>query len=548
MIISRDGSIKINTELSSDSAIQQHSYKNFDCYYHGLIFCRGLRSGKESIQFILDEFIDSGYIPFNKIHGAFLLTIKNRNSDEQIFFTDNSNLRSFYLGKTTISNDFLELIHEENTLTFDIKFIIEYLSLGTIYFGNTLLSEITLSDSEHYYTVTNENFCSKSKDINSLDSTASQVDFHDFFQDLVFAIYDERISIDLTGGYDSRLIFSEIKKHVPDIDICISGFKDSEDVIVASIIAKIVGMNIDVYTPARTVIDEEYLWELFDHSQTFSSLTNSIRISGFMRERQNRGYNIRLTGDGGVLHKDWWWIQDFPFYNKKHTDLDRFFHQRIYLTRIKDNILTVNSRKTIAKIKNDFIARIRKYSRNTNTQTYDMLYYYVSGSKLSPSYNSVSKYLTTYAPLWELDLARASYQLPRKKRFYANYIRDLITESAPEISRVRTVYGMNASSRRLDKIADSIYFLKDIFDKARRVYNRKFFNKNIVSDVDISNPYNDIRALDIFHDAVSYFKELDILRPDVVATDINDSMADRILSVYMLYIYSGRKITYGNQN
>ncbi len=64
-----------------------------------------------------------------------------------------------------------------------------------------------------------------------------------------------------------------------------------------------------------------------------------------------------------------------------------------------------------------FINNISRYKKETNTQTYDMLYYNVSGSELSKGYNISSNILDCYAPLWEIDLARYSYRLPRKRGF-----------------------------------------------------------------------------------------------------------------------------------
>ncbi len=107
--------------------------------------------------------------------------------------------------------------------------------------------------------------------------------------------------------------------------------------------------QIDRYIPDKPKITEDYLYQLFRYNQTFLSFNSSIRIEGFTRYRKQKGYNIRVTGDGGVLHKDWWWTQDFPFYNKKKVDLNRFYRQRIYLTKINAELFTEEMKKNILK-------------------------------------------------------------------------------------------------------------------------------------------------------------------------------------------------------
>ncbi len=46
------------------------------------------------------------------------------------------------------------------------------------------------------------------------------------------------ITLDLTGGYDSRMVYAELKNHIPDINIFISGPDIASDVIVAKEIAQ----------------------------------------------------------------------------------------------------------------------------------------------------------------------------------------------------------------------------------------------------------------------------------------------------------------------
>ncbi len=74
----------------------------------GCFFCRGgLKAGEESVKAIIDDFIKFKNIPFSKIYGgAFIMIIKDLNSEQIILFSDNSNMRSLYIGNKGVSNSF----------------------------------------------------------------------------------------------------------------------------------------------------------------------------------------------------------------------------------------------------------------------------------------------------------------------------------------------------------------------------------------------------------------------------------------------------------
>lgn len=545
MIITKQGNI-ISDKNCTEVCLTEICYKNLKCYFQGVVFCRGLKAGEESVKAIIDDFIKFKNILFSEIYGAFIMIIKDLNSEQIILFSDNSNMRSLYIGNKGVSNDFLELVKYQENVSFDKKRISEFLSLGTVYFRKTIVKEIYMSDSQKYYLIHNNKISEFSKNIGNIDEISNIDHIDKFFEDIAYAIKDRNITLDLTGGYDSRMVYAELKNHIPNINIFISGPDSASDVIVAKKIAKKENKQIDRYIPGKPKITEDYLYQLFRYNQTFLSFNSSIRMEGFTRYRKQKGYNIRVTGDGGVLHKDWWWIQDFPFYNKKKVDLNRFYRQRIYLIEINAELFTEEIKKYFETMEEYFINNISRYKKETNTQTYDMLYYNVSGSKLSKGYNISSNILDCYAPLWEIDLVRYSYRLPRKKRFYYNFIREVTTRNAPEIAKVRTVYGLNASSKKSDKIIDTVYFIKEYFTKVMRLFRRKFLNKNVASDVDIWSPYEEIKSLEVFDDAVQYFKDQNVLNNNIKKENIPDLICDRLLLIYMINKYCGGKVDFSD--
>src|SRR5690606_26661912 len=93
---------------------------NFEClekngylyYYSGIIWMRGKKAGKETVEHISKIYEVQNKIPFIEIFGSFCFVILHPNG-RIVLFTDNSNMRTFYIGKKLIGTNYLEVIKEK---------------------------------------------------------------------------------------------------------------------------------------------------------------------------------------------------------------------------------------------------------------------------------------------------------------------------------------------------------------------------------------------------------------------------------------------------
>lgn len=189
MIITKQGNI-ISDKNCTEVCLTEICYKNLKCYFQGVVFCRGLKAGEESVKAIIDDFIKFKNILFSEIYGAFIMIIKDLNSEQIILFSDNSNMRSLYIGNKGVSNDFLELVKYQENVSFDKKRISEFLSLGTVYFRKTIVKEIYMSDSQKYYLIHNNKISEFSKNIGNIDEISNIDHIDKFFEDIAYAIKD----------------------------------------------------------------------------------------------------------------------------------------------------------------------------------------------------------------------------------------------------------------------------------------------------------------------------------------------------------------------
>ncbi len=538
-------SIKENTLdfLFSDEYMKEQE-KDITVYVNGFFYIRGCVSGKDSVLKLISFYRKNGFIPFRELFGSYIIIFKDNSRDEILIFTDNSNMRSFFYNNEYISDDIFQIIEKNKNSFFNQNAVLEYLKYGNIFEHATLIEDIKATKSTLLYKIAKNSIIEINKGIGDISEKSIYADIYQYFDDLTLALSNKKITMDLTGGYDSRMIFCALKNRIKDMHIFISGPDSAKDVIVAKNVAEKNDINIDCFNNNYKKISEKDLLKAFDFSYGQLVFDFCFRLMDFSFYRKNKGYDLRITGDGGVLHKDWWWLQDFPLYNKSRTNLKKFYYQRVNYSRINYNVFSYDFLEKIKSYDDVFTSNLAKYVRKTNTQTYDFLYYYLFGSKLSRNYNIYSKILISYAPLWENEIVKLAYSLPRNERFYYNYIRRVTSHYDKKTSRLKTVYNMTASSDIEYKLLDIGGFMSDYVKKAIRMIKRKILNKNVKSDVDVYNIQKSIKDTNFFRESLEFMKNANVLRKDAEEKEIDSTLGERILNIYLYYLKSDKKILF----
>lgn len=536
--------INKNSEITDIKNIFDMEINGYKYYCNGLIYIYGKRAGEESIRCLAAEYEKMGEIPFEKLHGAFSILIKNPD-ESAIAFTDNSHMHVLYIHDYSISDSFLNLIDyvlqsEDYKFSLNIEAMAEQYCIGRIFFNKTLISEITLSDSDAYYHIHDGIIEKKSKEIYDIDEKHNIIEPEDFFDYLSKALDEIKTSVALTGGYDSRLVYSFMKNKMI-IQPTLSGDDESNiDIVVSKKVAKSVGDNLRLIRTYKPDISDNILEEMFkiyDGSPDFTK-DGGYRLYKYREELGNDGYKVHLTGDGGVLHKDWEWMQDLPFYRKKNTDLTRYYTQRLaygYNSKFAGGLIS----KEAFGIKDKIVSKLEKYKRSINTQSYDMLYYHVNGLR-NVSYNQRINGVIEYAPLFERDIVAYSYHIPRGRRFFYNNIRRMISQQNQIISRIPTCYGTTASNDKLLLLRDVIFQIVDYGKKFIRMVGRKINGKSLLcGNVNTWTLSEDIVKLDSFKEAVNFCKKYDIIDKNVQISKLNKKQSEFALQVYLTAKYAG---------
>lgn len=538
MLISKDGDIR--QENHCHAAIR----KRYKYYLNGFLFVSGRPAGRESLEYLAREYEESGQIPFSELHGAFSVFIK-KPEGQIIAFTDNSHMHAIFISDNAISDSFISLVqYLHNNAHAKLHFLPEAIaqnySVGRIFFSKTLIEEIMISNPFMCYVVEDERIRTERKGVNDIGYCDHSFEVSTFFDDLSFALSDINTSVALTGGYDSRLIFTFLKNRMKVLPSLSGDNCKHRDIIVSKEVADCAGYTLNLVNVTKPEITDEQVRNMFHiHDGIFGCLRPEIfRLYEFYQSLADIGIKLHITGDGGVLHKDWEWMQDLPFYNKKKTDLYRFYEQRLAFNRdtkdAGDYILS-----EIEQMKNTIVDQLRVFKMETNTQSYDMLYYHVNGPH--DWYFSMSICgVDLYSPLLEKDFVSYSYALPRFQRFFYNNMRNLTSKEDAAIARIPTYYGTTESNEFRMIVRDVWFQLIEYVKKLIRMIGRKVRRKTyFTSDVITWSIEQDLRNLKISQQAVDYCKKVGIIQAQTSMQSLSAAHIMCALEIYLLAEYAG---------
>ena len=462
--------------------------------------------------------------------------------NECIVFTDNSNLQCVYISDHAVSDSFLEIINHEKSkygeLVFDEDALTEYMVLGKCFFDKTLIKGIRKSKSDEYYVISGGNLSVINKGIGDISGPSRVENIPSFFQTLNKKVHGKKILLAQTGGYDSRLI-NVLMDSEQNIQTFMQGNNTlSNDYIIAKKVAESLNRPFDFYNGDESRrITEELVREIFLRRDGlyFTISPSLIKSFDYSDYYLNKGYDLQFTGDGGVLHKDWEWMQDLPFYHKRSIDVGKFYNQRIaFSPRLKG--LSERIISNYSNVREIICSKMEKLAKgHINTEAYDILYYYVSEDR-SESYHIHDNGFSKYAPLTEFELVKYSYHLPRRKRFFYNQMRSIMTKANVKVARMVTNYGTTASSEFHYLIRDVFFQAKEYLVKLYKMIYRKVFKSNPKYHNNVWRTEKlELAQLPLTKIAYEYCKKKDILN---IECNINECDNDRLSQLIYLYLLS----------
>jgi hypothetical protein len=396
--------------------------------------------------------------------------------------------------------------------------LLEFLTFGSIYGEKTFLMGIKKEATHQPYSINPETGwieeiqCMNNPLQSSQNLSIEEVkdNFIDFFRPLKDRFAGRKISIDLTGGIDSRLIAALLLYLEIPFDAVYSRLSGGErEQIIVERIAQEFGIPLKIISPPDEITSADEINDLVELGDGMWDPLGlrSMRMTQSWRKENN--YDLAITGAGGELYKDFWWQQDFPFYRRNNPRLSRLLHMRMYPAILPRDWLGREIRTKFDPFIPDFISRLENYKQELNTQTYDQIYYHLRiKEQISVLSHASANYLPVWSPLLEPELLKAGYNLRRRDRFFNRFHRAVISECNTQLANIPTSDGeMTVSNDPVDLVKDMFRFTRQ---KSKRVFTH--FRKgrpeptpgsesvNLSIHTEVSKVIDGLKKVDLFSD------------------------------------------------
>ncbi len=526
-----------NSIITSSHQYKSYSSDGINYYYTPIIFTKNTEAGEETIKYVADQYKSNDSINFIELLGSYKVVIEDTNKGEVIFFTDNSNLRSFYMNGSKVSDSFLELLENGENLELNYDSVVEYLYFGKNYFHKTYVKNIDRSSREHYYVIKDGVIEEKSKNIYDLDNKDIAIDVYEFSDILKrnLTSKEEKKGLSLTGGFDSRYVLSMLNSDTLDITLY-SSVEDYPDSRVSRKIANTLNKKFKVFIIGRPDVVEEDIVKLFDEQDAYMSFFLGVdfayKMPTFLGNMKEEGYSYLLTGDTGTYHKDDDWQDEILNYNNPKTNTVKFFNNRMKPSS-NTGVYTDRSKAVIESAIKDILNWLDNNKQSINTESIDWFKWHLLTDAYTPLYyNTKSSHLEVYAPLIEYRFIANSYHLKRSQRKFGRYMAAFISEKMPDVAQIPTVLGTTTSNRKRDKVRNVLFNGINFGVRAIRLVNRKLFGKGFMNYTDNWSLDEFVRESNLASKAISFGEGKGLINKGY--SSIDDETIARLIEVYLV--------------
>jgi hypothetical protein len=512
----------------------------YKIYWCGLFYTAGSPAGLASITKLAAD-LRSNQLQQLAAHfrGVFMLLVEDKSSATRYVLVDNTGMFHVFCSSSGISTSFLDLAKAQGSRAADLdpEAVVEFLQFGYTAFGRTLLKNIVKLSGEEIACVSRAGISFIQKTLPSFESQPKQ-SLEDVLRDFASSVAAERVSIDLTGGMDTRAIVCILHYVGLDFEVAVRGEDTNPDVQIATAVAEAIGKPLHV---CHTSVDdlESQLPTVLNICDGLLDVTKAYSSLQVQRERVQRGITLMLSGNGGELYRDDWWLQDFPFYARKKANVERFCAYRLLPKDPDHSFLAGNYREISQGYRQRLLRDLSRYVVTGNTQTYDRLVVHFRIRDLIGRFvTNHTHLLQCYVPFVERDALMFAYNLPRTQRFFDYYFRKTATKCSPRAARVPTTRGHVSMSSEWPIMAKDLYKYCD--DKLTRVkrsleqkYLKRYYRSRGKLDVALEPPqmFPMMRRSEPVKRAVARLRDVGILNPDVDTDGLKNEYLGTVLTL-----------------
>lgn len=476
----------------------------------------------------------------SRLHGVFGLFVWRKDSRDWQITVDKTGLYKIYFDRKGAGTSFLELVRGRKIGRNRVSeaALAQFLAYGAVFRQKTFVhdidelsgQEILLLDGEHgVRTVAKRTEAAPDPD------AVRQLTEH--FGVLAHSLQERRLSVDATGGFDSRLVMCMLSQRNLDFELAISGQDGTPDTDIARQIAQMLDRPFHLVGHDLEDFDQQI-------AATFRDGDGQTDVRRLHRDRQaalarlRRGVEVISHGGGGEFFRDHYVIQDFPFYGSSRVNVQRYHDLRMLPVPVPAEALSARGHELFQEQTASVLANCREMLSPTNNETYDRIYFLMRAPEHFGHYFSsyINMGLDVTAPLLDYDNVHAAIALSPWRRFFYGWHRKVITANCPELAALPTADGFTASSEPRLMIGDLRAYAATQARRAARKLSQRLTGKAKFYTVgafiaDAAGYMAKLRGSAHLPPTIERLKAVGLLAPDATAESLRDVHVGRALTL-----------------
>lgn len=521
--------------------------ERFTIGWQGHLFRPGLQAGAPTVEALALELERR---PLSELcadlSGVFGLYVWDGHDRSWQIASDNTGLFSiFHDGGSLVGTSFLEVAAAVGATPAEVDpdRVVEFITKGMLFHQRTLVPQVRQLAGWQALRLTRVGaglrLTLEGKALGP-DPVASDAEFlvrH--AADLARSLAGRRVSLDVSGGFDSRLVACLLDAHGVAQEAAISGEPGSADVVLGKEVADRLHLP---FFHTRHELDglERELPTVFHESGGLMDLLKFHRDRQTALARRARGIEAFVHGGGGEFLKDLYFHHAFPLYGRFPMSLERFYDLRVAPLRLPPGFLGPQGREGLARARAEDLALFRRYQAPTNHETCDRINLFTRQPQFFTGQFSgyVRLGLDVVAPFLDRRNALAALSLSPWSRWMEGWHRRLITRLRPDIAALPTTDGYTASALPAARLRDLASYARS---EVRRVVNklgqralgRTLLPKAGIAALDAPGFVPRLRATRQCREAVARLQEMGALGPAVSPETVPAAYVGRVIAVGM---------------
>lgn len=441
----------------------------FNVYWEGFVYGYGQPAGEASVKAFTQAVKDHGVCEARRgLSGSYSIAVYDRTRGEWFAFSDPSRSLPWYLSSEMFSTSFLDLAMRMNLDVEDLSpnAVVEFLLTGLQFGQEILFQGIKVAGPDEIIRWCDGKLWIEKDDrvMDPFRMPAPRDHVETFFaawQKLAAAIHNEVVSVDLTGGTDTRVIVGILDWLGVGFETAVSGTAAHSDVVISQQVAAALG-NSHFHYPSIHHVDPEQLWqELYEVVRAVDGVADGVvphRLYQLYKDRASRGVSLVIGGSGGELYKDGGWWRAAALLGPGPDPGGRLIRRLVQsgligwgLEASPPNDIFNPALRGIANSYKDRLFNMlsNRYADRLSEGVYrlaDRLFFEYS---VRAPRGFGARILTSYNPLLDANFVCVGINLPWHQRFLHRFYRQVLWPINPQLARIPTNRGgMTLQPRR----------------------------------------------------------------------------------------------------